>query len=92
MITMINEGDAVNYIENLFKRKGIEIGAKGRKFIEDEVAQIKKPRVKAVIQTRWMIDDIDGKIMYQCIHCKTHYEHKYKYCPMCGAEMENHEF
>lgn len=85
---MINEGQVVDYIEDLFKRKGIEIGAKGRQFIEKEISEIKKPRVKAIIQSEWMPNFIEDKLMYQCLHCKSYYSEQYKYCPTCGAEME----
>lgn len=85
---MINEADAVEYTVNLLKRKNIDVGIKGKQFIANEIEKIKKPRVKAVIYSKWLIDDVDGNLKYQCLHCKSYHNTKSKYCEVCGAEMK----
>lgn len=89
MKILINEADAVEYVVNLLKRKNIDVGIKGKQFIANEIeTKIKKTRVAPIIYSKWMIDNVDGKFVYQCIHCKSYHDTKSKYCEVCGAEMK----
>jgi NADH pyrophosphatase NudC (nudix superfamily) len=48
--------------------------------------------VKPVVHGHWFNSTtLSGEMVFGCSCCSFRWEHKYKFCPNCGAEMESED-